>query len=109
MLAGIRAIHTAVFLVMAGSVFYVLYCGITGTTGRALFVSLVLLAVEGIVFYSNGRKCPLTDLAKSYGAEKGYVFDSFFPERLTRYTFPFFTTLLVISLLLLLFRAVRHL
>jgi hypothetical protein len=44
----------------------------------------------------------LTTLAQKYGATKGYVFDSFFPERWTRFTVPVFTSLLALGLMLLL-------
>jgi hypothetical protein len=61
----------------------------------------VVLLITIIYIIASGRKCPLTDLAKKYGAEKGYVFDTFLPESLTKYTFRFFGLLLVIGLILL--------
>jgi hypothetical protein len=39
-----------------------------------------------------------------YGAEKGYAFDTFLPERVTRYTFRVFGTLMVLGLALLALR-----
>ncbi len=85
---------------MAASVFYILYCGLFGVTDSVFVVAVSLVGLEGIIFFGNGAKCPLTKVAQSLGATKGYVFDTFFPERLTRYTFPFFTTLLSIGLIL---------
>ena len=41
----------------------------------------------------NGFKCPLTGLAVKYGATKGYAFDTFLPERVTRLTFRVFGSL----------------
>ena len=52
-------------------------------------------------FTGNGFKCPFTALAVRYGARTGHVFDSFLPERLTRYTFWFFGSLMAAGLLLL--------
>ncbi|MFA6082016.1 MAG: hypothetical protein WC773_01185 [Patescibacteria group bacterium] len=104
MLALIKTIHTIIFIFMAGSVFFILYCGIAKIFGPALYVALGLISIEGIVFFGNGMKCPLTGMAKKYGATKGYVFDSFFPEKWTRYTFPVFGTILGIGLFLLLLR-----
>lgn len=101
MLRLIKTLHTLIFLVMAGAVFWILYCGIVGLFDLPLYISLALISIEGIVFLGNGMVCPLTTLAEDYGAEKGYVFDSFFPEQWTRYTFPFFGTLLLIGVLLL--------
>lgn len=103
-LALIRALHTTIYLVMAISTFVLLYAGITGAQGPWLWIALVLLGVEVVVFVGNGMKCPLTALAVRYGAKTGYVFDTFLPERATRYTFNFFGTVMVIGLGLLVLR-----
>ena len=100
-LALVRGIHTAIYLVMAASTFVLLYAGITGARGVWLWAALGLLSIEVVVFAGNGMKCPLTALAVKYGARTGYVFDTFLPERATRYTFRFFGTLMVIGLILL--------
>lgn len=57
---------------------------------------------EGLVFWGNGMKCPLTALAKQYGDPKGYVGDIFLPEKIAKNTFRIFGTILVIGLLILL-------
>ena len=104
MLALIRAVHTAIYLVMAASTLLLVYAGVTGAGGVWLWGVLVLLAIETIVFVGNGFKCPLTAMAVRYGAEKGYAFDTFLPERVTRYTFRVFGTLMVLGLALLALR-----
>lgn len=98
----VRTIHTAIYLVMAGSVFAVLYAGIVGANGQCVFVPLSLVAIEIAVFIGSGMKCPLTAVAEKYGAEPGA--DTFLPERLTRYTLKVFGPLITISLMLLLAR-----
>ena len=65
---------------------------------------MILIGLEVIVFVASGTKCPLTDLAKKYGAEKVYVFDTFLPEALAKYMFRFFGSLLIIGLIVLIFR-----
>ncbi|MGE4055999.1 MAG: hypothetical protein AB7F99_14480 [Vicinamibacterales bacterium] len=100
-LAWIRTIHTAIYLVMAASTFVLLYAGLSGRQGPWLWAALVLLAGETVVFISAGMKCPLTPLAVKYGATTGHVFDTFLPERMTRYTFRFFGTVMATGLLLL--------
>ena len=104
LLTLIRTIHTAIYLVMALSTFVLVYAGATGSQGTWLWLALVLLAVEVVVFVGNGMRCPLTALAVRYGAETGYVFDTFLPERATRYTFNFFGTVMVVGLGLLILR-----
>lgn len=105
MLAAIRALHTIIFLVMSAAVLYILYCGIVDRFDWPLYLALALVTAECIVFVGNGMKCPLTNLARAHGAEKGYVFDTFIPERLTRYTVPVFGSLFALSLVLVLYRA----
>ncbi len=104
LLTLIRAVHTAIYLVMALSTFVLVYAGLTGAQGAWLWIALGLLCVESIVYLGNGLRCPLTALAVRHGAEKGYVFDTFLPERATRYTFNFFGTVMVVGLALLLLR-----
>jgi hypothetical protein len=100
-LSAIRATHTAIYIVMAASTFILVYAGVTGQSGWWLWVALGLLAIETVVFVGNGLKCPLTDLAVRHGATSGRVFDTFLPERATRYTFRFFGTLMVVGLIML--------
>ncbi len=103
-LALIRTIHTAIYLVMAAATFILVYAGVTGAQGTWLWIALGLLGAESVVYLGNGMRCPLTALAVRYGAEKGYVFDTFLPERVTQYTFNFFGTVMVVGLGLLLLR-----
>ena len=104
LLALIRALHTAIYLVMATATFVLVYAGLTGDQGIWLWLALALLSVESAVYLGNGMRCPLTALAVRYGAATGYAFDTFLPERATRYTFNFFGTLMVVGLGLLLLR-----
>jgi hypothetical protein len=103
-LALVRGVHTFIYIVMATSTFVLVYAGLTGAHGWWLWVALTLLAVETLVFAGNGMTCPLTALAVSYGAEKGYAFDTFLPERATRHTFRFFGSLMSVGLVLLALR-----
>jgi hypothetical protein len=100
MLTLIRSVHTAIYLEMAGSTFALVYAGVTGATGTWVWVVLGLLAIETLVFVGYGFKCPLTGMAVRYGATTGHVFDTFLPERATRYTFRFFGMLMVVGLVL---------
>jgi hypothetical protein len=104
----IRTFHTTIYIIVAVSVVFLLVSALLGYFGPLLIVALVCIGIEVIVFVASGMKCPLTDLAKKYGAEKGYVFDTFLPESFTKYTFRFFGLLLVIGLILLALRTIRQ-
>jgi hypothetical protein len=73
----VRALHRAIYLVMAAATCLVLCAGITGYRGVWLDAALGLVTIEGVVFVGNGRKCPLPAVAQRNGADKGYVFDTF--------------------------------
>ncbi|HCG98770.1 MAG TPA: hypothetical protein DE036_02915 [Actinobacteria bacterium] len=106
-LAIVKIVHTIIYITMVAAIFYILYAGISETYDNLLYFSLGLLAIEGIVFFGNRMRCPLTDLAKKYGDPKGYVGDTFLPERFTKYTFRLFGTILAIGLIILLINYLR--
>ena len=95
----VRGVHTAIYVVMACSVFAVFYAALVGARGQWLFVALALVAIEVVIFVASGMKCPLTAIAAKYGATHGA--DTFLPERITRHTLKFFGPLIGISLLLI--------
>lgn len=99
-LLAIRVIHTLVYVFMAASIVFIVISGITGGGGSYLIISFGLVAIEVIVFAASGMMCPLTDLARKYGAPKGYAFDTLLPEIIAKNTFRVFGTLLVLGLVL---------
>ena len=101
-LAFVRAVHTAIYVVMSAAVFCVLYAGVTGSRGAWLWGPLAMVVIEVVVFASSGMKCPLTALAAKYGSAPGE--DTFFPERMTRHTLTFFGPLLGFGFVLLIAR-----
>jgi hypothetical protein len=100
-LAWVRAIHTAIYLVMAASTLVVLFAGVTGARGPWLTPALVLILIESAVFAGGGFRCPFTALAARHAGEAGPVSDTFLPERCTRHTFKVFGPLIVVGLALL--------
>ena len=85
---------------MATATVYVFICGVMGRRDHVLAVAMSLVALEGVVFFVNGMRCPLTALANRYGDPNGHVGDTLFPEACTRYTFRAFGTLYAIGLIL---------
>jgi hypothetical protein len=100
-LAIVRGVHGAIFIAMVTSVFVVVYAGASGSVGPWLWLPLGLLGIESAVLLVNGMRCPLTALAIRYGAEKGYTFDTYLPERVARHTFWFFGSLMFLGVSLL--------
>ncbi len=101
----IRALHTAIYIVMVCCIAAILYGGITGAHGFWLTIAAGLVATECLVFAASGLKCPLTAIAVRYGARHGAVFDTFLPERITRHTLRVFGPLAGLGLVLVSARA----
>jgi hypothetical protein len=100
-LAVVKSVHTAIYAVQIAATLYILAAGATGRRGR------YLVTIESLVFFGNGRRCPLTVLARNYGDPKGYVGDTWFSERCTRHNFAAFASLLTLGTGLIAVRRLR--
>jgi len=78
--AGIKAFHTLAWLSIESCVVYVLCAGFARRSDRRVGVAAAVVAGETLVFAGNGFRCPLTELAKRYGAEHGSVTDIYLPK-----------------------------
>ena len=104
MLFWVKAVHSAIFLVMVAAIAYLLYAGITDHDGWPSIVAFALPALEGVVFFGNRMRCPLTDLAESLGDEHGAVTDIFMPKAIAERTFEIFTPLYLAGGALMIYR-----
>lgn len=78
-LAAIKAIHTAIFLSVAGAVLLTLWDGLTGRPRRRTAIAGGVVAAETALYITNNQVCPLTPLAEELGASTGSVVDLFLP------------------------------
>jgi hypothetical protein len=99
-LAAIKAVHSAIFLVMLGAIGWLVATGINGRRDRSVAVAATLVAGESVVFLANGGVCPLTPLAERHGASRGGVSDIFLPDPVAR-TIPVWSTALIVVAVLL--------
>jgi ABC-type molybdate transport system substrate-binding protein len=78
MLTLIRGVHTVIYIILAASVCLLLFAALTAYSGPLVITAAMAVAIEVTVFTANGFQCPLTNLAREYGAEegKGYAFDT---------------------------------
>jgi hypothetical protein len=84
MLWGIKAVHSAVFLVMLAAIGWLLATGLIGRRDRSVAAAGALVAIESVVFVVNRGTCPLTPLAERHGASRGGVSDIFLPDAVAR-------------------------
>ena len=95
---AIKFIHSLFFLLMVFSLFYTLFCCITGTYNWTLIAAMVIILLDGLSIALNRGRCPLTTLAEKYGAENGAVTHLFIPMFMARYVFKFFTVLFAVEI-----------
>lgn len=83
-LRAIKATHTLVWAVFAGSILAIPVLSFLGKTGAAWWlVGFVFLEVAVLV--ANRMRCPLTDIAARYTTERQDNFDIYLPLLLARY------------------------
>jgi len=99
-LAAIRTIHTAAFLVIAGSIVVTVVDGLRGRPSRRTAVAAAIALTECAVYAGNGFVCPLTPLAQELGAERGSVSDLFLPDPIARHLAWISSPVLVVGLVL---------
>jgi len=92
----VRAVHTAIYVVMVAAIVIVLFAGVTGARGPWLWAAAGLLLIESVVFAASGLKCPLTAVVARY-SDGVAMSDTFFPERFTRHTFAIFAPLMLLG------------
>ncbi|HEY82889.1 MAG TPA: hypothetical protein G4O01_06325 [Dehalococcoidia bacterium] len=97
----IKVVHTAIFIFMSSCIVYILLSGIIRNYHWTVFLAIGVVLAEGLVLIFNHWECPLTNLARKYGDEKGSVTDMFYPKWFVPHVFRFSTALFVIGLVLL--------
>jgi hypothetical protein len=80
LVAATKVVHTLAWASIESCVLYVLYAGFAGRTDRRVGIAGAIVAGETLVFAANGFRCPLTELAEHYGAERGSVTDIYLPK-----------------------------
>jgi hypothetical protein len=94
-LFAVKAVHSAIFLVLLGSILRFTADGWRGRRDRTTAIAAGLVAVEIGVFLANRGRCPLTGVAEDLGADDGRVSDIFLPETLAR-TLPVWSTAILL-------------
>ena len=99
----VKLLHTAIWAVMASAVLAIPICALRGNFRAAKWLSLLILA-ECIVLALNAGRCPLTDIAARFTAERQPNFDIYLPLWLAQYNKHIFGSLFVLGELIWLWR-----
>lgn len=76
---GIKAAHTLAWFSIECCMLFVLYSGLVGRTDRRVAIAAAVVAGESLVFVGYGFRCPLTEVAERFGADRGGVTDIYLP------------------------------
>ena len=80
---AVKAVHTAAFALIAGSIVLFAWDGFRRRTGRRAAIAAAIAVSETLVYASNNQVCPLTPLAEELGAERGTVTDLYLPRQIS--------------------------
>lgn len=83
-LRAIRAIHTLVWAVFAGSILAIPVYAAAGSA-KVAWGLIGFVFLEVVVLLANGMKCPLTAVAERYTPERRDNFDIYLPVWLARH------------------------
>jgi hypothetical protein len=96
MLTAIKVLHTVVWALLAGAIVALPFLAAQGAFRGAAILSIVIL-IEIIVLLANGWRCPLTDLAAKYTADRAPNFDIYMPNWLARHNKTIFGALFLVN------------
>ena len=96
LLAQIKLLHTAVWVVLAGCVLALPISPLLHHFDWAVILTAVILVECGVLALNKGR-CPLTDLAARFTDDRQENFDIYLPNWLARHNKKLFGTLFVVN------------
>ncbi|PVY39696.1 hypothetical protein [Pontibacter virosus] len=102
----IKVVHTTVWMFFNVVIFYLLYAVLTNRIDKWVWICLGLIVMEGLVLLVFKKMCPITVVARRYSDSTRDNFDIFLPNWLARYNKEIYTTIVLISVLILVYRLV---
>ncbi len=100
----IKVFHTLIWIFYNVVIFYLLYAVITNRINKWVWICNGLVVFEGIVLAINKLKCPLTLVAENYSESRKDNFDIYLPNWLAKYNKIIYTSIFVLTNLLLFYK-----
>lgn len=100
----IKIIHTLVWVFFNVVIFYLLYAVVANRIDKWVWICLGLIVLEGLVLLVFKKMCPITVVARKYSDSKQDNFDIFLPNWLARYNKEIYTSIVLISVIILIYR-----
>ena len=102
----IKVVHTLIWVFFNVVIFYLLYAVLINKIDKWVWICLGLIALEGIVLWVFRNMCPITVVARKYSSSTRDNFDIYLPNWLARYNKQIYTSIVLISVLILLYRLI---
>jgi hypothetical protein len=100
----IKIVHTLIWVFFNVVIFYLLYAVVTNRIDRWVWICLGLIVLEGLVLLVFNKMCPITVVARKYSDSKQDNFDIFLPNWLARYNKEIYTSIVLVSVIILIYR-----
>ena len=101
MLTAIKLLHTVIWAFLAASILVLPIASVLRRFRLAAIISMIVLLECGVLAVNQGR-CPLTDVAERYTADRGSNFDIYLPNWLAEHNKVVFGVLFVVGELVVL-------
>jgi hypothetical protein len=95
-LTAIKVLHTVVWALLAAAIVALPFLAGRGAFRGAAILSVMIL-IEGVVLLANGWRCPMTDLASKYTADRSPNFDIYMPNWLAVHNKAIFSALFLVN------------
>ncbi|MDX5422057.1 MAG: hypothetical protein LPK14_07380 [Hymenobacteraceae bacterium] len=102
----IKVVHTLIWVFFNVVIFYLFYAVLVNKIDKWVWICLGLIALEGIVLWVFRNMCPITVVARKYSSSTRDNFDIYLPNWLARYNKQIYTSIVLISVLILLYRLI---
>ncbi|MDX5481231.1 MAG: hypothetical protein LPK07_06075 [Hymenobacteraceae bacterium] len=102
----IKVVHTLIWVFFNVVIFYLFYAVLVNKIDKWVWICLGLIALEGIVLWVFRNMCPITVVARKYSSSTRDNFDIYLPNWLARYNKEIYTSIVLISVLILLYRLI---
>lgn len=107
-LFAVKIAHTIIWLFFVVVIFYVLWSGISDSVTLYTWIGIGLILTEGIILLIFKMFCPLTIIARRYSDSEKDNFDIFLPNWLAKHNKVIFTSIFVLALFLVVYRAYHN-
>ena len=100
----IKITHTLIWAFFVFLIGYIIYTGILNRINIFTYISIVVVAVEGVILLIFKWKCPMTVIARRYTDNQDVGFDIYLPKIIAKHNKLIFTTLYIIGIILVIYK-----